>query len=126
MTECQQINRLLPRMPDGDLQPPEARLVETHLAACATCQREAAGFSQLRELIAAATPPPPRLPSGVQVAAWILEQEPGRWRIGRVPARPAVPRPHWGPGVALAVLVAAALLSVRSPYPPAGQPIATK
>src|SRR5438093_11695557 len=75
MTDCSQINHLLPRLPDGDLDPAETRLVETHLEACAACRREAATFAHLQELIAASSLPPPSLPTGAEVVAWIMEQE---------------------------------------------------
>jgi hypothetical protein len=123
MTTCRQIRPLLPRLPDSDLNPGEARLLEAHLAACATCRHEAAAFTRLPELLSEASLPPPRLPAGDQVATWIMEQEASRLPMsgGSNPAfrYPNWPIEHrgWGVGAALAVLLAAALLSVQLPVP---------
>jgi len=115
--ECRRIIRLLPGLPDGELSPADAALVQAHLVACDACRREAEAFLGLGELLRAEAAPEADLPTGAAAAAWILDRE--QTKRGRAARRSHVPRAgRWAIGVTLATIVVAALLRTR----PAARP----
>jgi anti-sigma factor RsiW len=112
-SECRQIARLLPALPDGDLADADAERVERHLAACAACREEARAHRELPTRLRQAVPPPPTLPEGHEIVSRAREQEALR-------ARRALPR--WTAFPALAALALVVFLEIR--VPPRSSPVA--
>jgi hypothetical protein len=110
--ECRRIIRLLPRLPDGELSPADAALVQAHLGACDACRREADAFLGLGKLLRARTAPEAALPTGAEAVARILDRE--QSKRGRASGRSHVPRAaRWAMGITLAALAVSALLLTR-------------
>lgn len=109
MSDHQRIRDLLGPFVTGDLDPEEARTVETHLERCAECGQEAESLRQAHEHLldlAAASETPPRVLKDSVTA--------GRYA-------PAAPRPSagWRRGLSrLAVAAAVLLLALGVAYVP--------
>lgn len=123
--DCRKVMALLPGLPDGELPPEVLAAVDAHLDACPVCRAEAAAMRQLSAVLREEPLPGVELPSGVRVAAWVLEADaqPSRpwWRSLSL---------RWAAGGLAALGAAAVLVLVRpnlSPprprVPPAVQPV---
>jgi predicted anti-sigma-YlaC factor YlaD len=123
MTDCRRVAPQLPELPDGDLPPDEAEAVRAHLAVCAACRAEAEAYHRLGTLLAEEPEPRAVLPSGRQVATWVLEREAARSRAWSA-WLPAALAPA-ALAVALVVALVVALLLPRygaSERDPTGSP----
>jgi Putative zinc-finger/FecR protein len=99
-------------LPDGELSPTDAALVQAHLAACDACRCEADAFLGLGEVLRAEAAPETDLPTGAEAVAWILDRE--QSERGGVTGASRVSRgARWAMGITLAALAVAALLLTR-------------
>jgi anti-sigma factor RsiW len=88
-TECYHVQTALSEYLEGGLPPPERQSIETHIAECAACAREAREMTALLRLFHEKIPP--REPVldiwaelGPKVAAHMAEERmslPDRWRL---------------------------------------------
>jgi anti-sigma factor RsiW len=113
--ECEWVEQRLPER-DGALSPGQSARVEAHLAACARCRREAEALRALGPLLREPPCPDDAVPSGAQLAAWVLEQDrarapqgPAAW-AARFGVRPWAVAPA---ALGLAALLCAAVLLPR-------------
>lgn len=105
---CSKVQRLLPGLADGDMEPVLFRRVQEHLEGCPACREEAESYRKLQGLIGGDPVPEAPLPNGREAAAWILRQDVERRRPGWL--RFAGPRVVYGAaGLALATVVAGVL-----------------
>lgn len=111
---CRDVREELSSWLDGEAPPAQARLIESHLAGCASCRSERDALRRTRDLLAAngrlEAPP-----------SWVEEARRAAARAGTRPSRRLTPfgRPLALSTMAAAALLAAIVLSLRL-FEPAG------
>ena len=90
MTECRRIESLLPPYVDGEANPDQVRLVESHLASCDVCQAQVVSERTARTILRAraselVTPAPPGMRTRI-AATMLPAQRPALGWTGRLSA----------------------------------------